>query len=394
MKKNKPALFVGFFLIGLLFARISYAQTSRLPDRFQLAQKLSPQDMQKAKDLMKGYFKKNSGSNNSSTDRSGSNLSVPTLIEKPSGFVPTPSQNNLDPSKLSTRDQMFIKVHMKLANKHFKKKDSARSIFELEQIFERAPTLASARFMRAVIAAREKDYPSAWRNIEIAIRGNPDDSKMQTFVERLKGVFPRPKNLPQIDGIYRKRPVCATQLAVDALERLFQEEQIAKINKVSFDGFKEEGGRVTGNLQVTGLKALPKDDLIKSLTTILGGQVTSKEGQDGGTSLQIEVEIPGLPLANPSIKPISGIPEFMKMISEETDVPIQESTETTPDSAGRVTGTYSIVARDLQYLNDFLRKIAPYASKYEISTLYPEFLSSRVVIKGEIQIVFHPQQTN
>ena len=400
MNKRFPsALAVLAGLVVLFPAAALNAESPAGEDRFQIAQKLSKEDMEKARKLMKGYFKNqgggSSGSSSGSSSRRGKNAAkVAAIIEKPTGFFPTPPAKNLDPKKMTTRDEMFVKVHMKLANKYFKRRDTDRAIHELEQIFERVPTLPGGRFMRAVIAARKKDYESAWRNIEIAQRGQPDDPNILKFIERLKGVFPRPKHLPQIEGVYRKRPECATKLAMDALERLFQEEFIAKANEIAFDGFTEQGDKVVGNLRVTGPRALPKGDFVSSLENMLGSEVKVKEEKDGGTALAIQVEIPKLPLKNPSAKPISGIPEFMKNISEETDVAVQESTESSPDSEGKVVGTYSIVARDLQFLNGFLRKIAPYATHYEIKKLYPDFLSSQVVLKGKVEIVFHTKASN
>ena len=103
------------------------------------------------------------------TSRPGSATKIP---ENLSGMVreisPQSRLIETGPLKLSEADQRYVAVHMKLANRHFARKDYEKANNEIDLVFTRDPSHPGARFMRAVISARLKKYDVAWYNVLFA----------------------------------------------------------------------------------------------------------------------------------------------------------------------------------------------------------------------------------
>lgn len=88
---------------------------------------------------------------------------------------------------IDIRDEADLKSGLR----HFGRNDYPAARDSLRQLLQRQPTHAHARFMMAVMAAREKQFGEAWKHIEIARRVSPGNKKIEAFIKRLQEVAPR-----------------------------------------------------------------------------------------------------------------------------------------------------------------------------------------------------------
>lgn len=382
-----------------------------------IARKFSPEEMEKAKKMMNQFLKKDgsgdgtgdggdgdsgdgsdsgsgdssdssgsgdSSSSDSSPSSAGGNTGSGESIDSQPMAEPEPSKKKTDPN-----DLMFAQAHMKLAKRHFGSKNFDRAKAELEQVLERVPEYPEARFMKAVIAAKEKNFVEAWRNIEVARQGAPDNKKVLEFIERLEKAYPKPDVLPDASPAARPAPTYASELAVDALEKLFSEKCVAgKLAAVECASIAEKDGTTMAQLKLEGTALLDPGEVRTALQTILGGKVGEPKTASGGQVLELEVELPKVPAKNPGAQSVSGLTEFLKGISEETDVAIQDSSESDPDANKQQTGTYTLAAKGIKNLNDFLRKVSPYAVEFTVNRFYSTVFAGKSIWKGEVKVLF------
>ncbi|OQA07349.1 MAG: hypothetical protein BWY66_01426 [bacterium ADurb.Bin374] len=106
-----------------------------------------------------------------------------------SGGPSTPTNPGTAAGKgaIDIRDEADLKAGLR----HFGRNDYPAARDSLRQLLQRQPAHAHARFMMAVMAAREKNFGEAWKHIEIARRVSPGNEKIETFIKRLKEVAPR-----------------------------------------------------------------------------------------------------------------------------------------------------------------------------------------------------------
>lgn len=432
----------GSFRLALLLAalRLLLPATAAmaappLGDRFEIA--LTPEEIAKAKKIADQYLKKKpagdsdvstgtgdgggdedggsgdgdgggDGDGDSSGGDSSSTGSGDSGGPAPAGVPKTPTSGESSPSlpgdsidsqpagdsqpakkKIDPADLMFAQAHMKLAKRAFANKNMDKAKDELKQIFDRVSDLAEARFMRAVIAAKEKDFLEAWRHIDIAQKSAPDNAKVKEFVDRLQKASPKPDVIPDAAPAARPAPTFAAQVAANGLELLFAEKVAAgKVTAAAVTGFAGQDGKVKARLLLEGSAALDAAEVKKSLESLLGGPAGEPKAASEGKTLEFEVEIAGQPLQNPKVTAVSGLGDFLKGVSEETDVAIQDSSETDPDADKHQTGTYTVAAKDIKTLNDFLQKIAPHCVGFEITRFYATTFASKAIWKGELKVVF------
>ncbi len=105
------------------------------------------------------------------------------------------------PKTASPEDKRHVLVHMKLANRHFSKKNYEKAIEEVNTVFERDPANSGGHFMSAVIAGRKKDYKTAWYHINIAKEKDSGNAKIDDFIKKLKTVSTEPEYTEWISGI-------------------------------------------------------------------------------------------------------------------------------------------------------------------------------------------------
>lgn len=312
------------------------------------------------------------------------NLSIPSQ----------PTSRTIDSSvtELSTSDKNYILVHMKNANRNFAGKRYNLALSSLENVFTRQPDHPGARFMRAVIAGRLKDHPTAWHNIMIAKEKDPQNPKILSFIEKLQTVSPRPAQMLGVPGIFRPLPVSASEKACDILEKFLQQQASQNITQISFNEFTSTGNSTWLTIALESSAPLGRDELISIFRTAAGGKVeaeTAETSENTDKSLRLKVEIPALGIDNKDAKPASDLREFVKSISEDVDVAISDTMESDAEK-GILDTTYEIAVRDFKTLNDFLRAVSPYARSFKILNMKLAYItgSQSIIWKCRVQVLY------
>ena len=341
-------------------------------------------DWKKLEQRAKEYQNKQSGGGNTEYGDKSVNITIPTQ----------PTGRNIDNSELilSDADQRYISVHMKLANRHFSRKNYPRAIEEVGLVFERQPDHAGGRFMRAVIAARLKDHVTAWHNITIARDKDPENAKIKSFVEKLNRVAPEPQKTVGVPGIFRPIPISASEKAFDVIERLLKDQSSHNIVNIDMEDYKSEGGSVWVQMKIACSSIVQKANIAAVLGKAGGGRTEILSGpppQGEEKILDIKFEIPGMSVENKEVKPAADLREFVKLIADETDVAISDTEERDGENKILET-TYEIAARDFKTLNDFFRKMSPYAVKFRLVSMKLAYLagSQNVIWRSRVQIFY------
>lgn len=288
---------------------------------------------------------------------------------------------------LSEADKRHITVHLKLANRHFSKKNYPKAIEETDLVFEREPDNAGARFMRAVIAGRLRDHQAAWFNILIAREKDQANPKIDTFINKLKTVAPEPTEPVWVQGVYRSIPVSGCEKAADVIERLLLDPVSHNITSLQTGDFTEEADKTVMPVQLECSSPPDKDAIVSLLKKAAGGDVTIKSGE--GNKLDLSVTIKGFGIENKNARPISDLQEFIKDLTEEVDVAISDTVER--EAENKILDiTYEISTRDFKTLNDFLRKISPYATRFRVQSLRLAYItgSQSIIWKCKVQVLY------
>ncbi|NCB39601.1 MAG: hypothetical protein EOM80_12635 [Erysipelotrichia bacterium] len=305
-----------------------------------------------------------------------------------------PAGRSMDTTEktLSEADKRHIAVHMKLANRHFMKKNYQKAIEEAELVFDREPDNQSGRFMRAVIAARLKEHLVAWHNITIARDKDPQNPKIATFIERLKTVSPEPVETPWVRGVFRQIPVSASEKTCDVIESLLLDPSSQNIVELNCMNISAEAGRVWVTLNLI-FSAAPDEnaivELLKKASSAEVELVSPASSSAEKKTLDIKFAINGMSVENASARPISDIREFVKSLSEEIDVAISDTEEREPENKLLET-VYEISVRDFKTLNDFLRKVSPYARTFKVQSLRLAYIagSQNLIWKSKVQVFY------
>lgn len=288
---------------------------------------------------------------------------------------------------LSEADKRHITVHMKLANRHFSKKNYDKAIEEVELVFEREPDNFGGRFMRAVIAGRLKDHQTAWHNIVIAREKDAANPKVASFIDKLKTVAPEPVNPRWVPGVFRSIPVSASEKACDIIERLLIDPVSQNIVNLTTGDYINEAGTVFLPLTLECSSAPDATAITAVLSKACGSEVTTTS--NASTTLGLKVAIKDLAIENPAVKPISDLSEFVKGLTEEIDVAISDTVER--EAENKVLDiTYEVSSRDFKTLNSFLRKVSPYAKHFRVLSMRLAYItgSQSIIWKCKIQVFY------
>ncbi|GAB4282429.1 MAG: hypothetical protein Kow0029_28000 [Candidatus Rifleibacteriota bacterium] len=288
---------------------------------------------------------------------------------------------------LSEKDIRHITVHMKLANRHFLRKNYSKAIDELESVFERKPDHSGGRFMRAVIAARKKDYLTAWQNILVAQEKDPNNAKIKSFIEKLSTKLAKPDKFVGVPGIYRPVPVSACEKAADVIEKFLKSMPSQYLTFFSTEELVSEGSDATMIMNMV-FSAPPDEEKILAVFKEATGEPAIRIDDKKDTKkLSVKFKLANLPIGNPSVKAVSELREFVKMIAEEADVALMDTIERDKENKVLET-TYEISARNFSSLNDFLRKASPYAHTYRVIELRLAYIkgSQNIIWKGKVRI--------
>lgn len=293
---------------------------------------------------------------------------------------------------LTKEDKRHCKGHMKLANRHYLKKDYDKSIKSLNKVFERQPDIAGGRFMRAIIAARKKNYLTAWQNIMMAKSKDPTNKLIISFISKLEKVNPKPQNLRMVEGIYRPSPTYACEMLSDVFERILQEKVSENITSILVNNFESIRDNTIIRIHINSSAAIPEEELSKKLELFSYGSVKEKRLDDKKKSFDFKLDLGNIPLKNKNVRPVAGLREFLKFATDKTDIAISDSIER--DGENKILHcTYSISVKHYKNLADFFRMVSPYAHSFKVNSLKLAFVpnSSETMWVGKIEVAFQTE---
>jgi hypothetical protein len=325
------------------------------------------------------------------TSRPGSAVKLPENLSGIVGEI-TPQSRIIEtgPTELSEADQRYVAVHMKLANRHFSRKDYEKANNEIDLVFTRDPSHSGARFMRAVISARLKKYDIAWYNVLVAKEKGDANQKIKDFIEKLKTVAKEPVSPVWVKGIYRSVPISACEKITDIIESLLKTPVSQNITEISFGDYISSTKVgipiqfVFSNLSETNSFT---GDFKKAINNVANVNLTQEKFEE--KSLSYNFEISDLPLTNTKAVPVKDLQEFIKGINEEIDVAISDYEEYEPAN-GVMRVNYKISVRNFSVLNDFLRVISPYAEKFVFKSVKLSSVvgSTSIIWKTELSVYY------
>lgn len=342
-----------------------------LSQRIILAQKISNRQIDQLKEQFKDKLP-------------GRDKAVEALTEA----VPTGRDPELTARTLTDSDKLHCEFRMRLANRHFKQENYTRAIEELNSVFSVMPEHPRGRFMRAVIAARQKDYLTSWHSIRIAKEGAPDDKLVDELIKRLETVHPEPTPPPWVVGAAREIPTHASEMAVDLMERIFRDGVSRNINAIGMQPITESAGQAWVAMRFEGSSPVNSETLVALIKKLIGGEIKNVQIGNDSKEVKLEIQLPGLSAGNSSARPIATAREVIESFANEADVVIRDTAERLPDEQKRIETKYSIATRTLFNLNNFLRRLSPYSHHYYIDALRLVNMAGQVVWRGDITVVF------
>jgi len=293
---------------------------------------------------------------------------------------------------LTTKDKRHCKVHMKLANRHFLKKNYDRSIKELNKVFERQPDIAGGRFMRAIIAGRTKNYLTAWQNIMMAKAKDPQNELITSFIKKLATVYPKPNNMRMVEGIYRPSPTYASEMLIDVFERILQEKVSENITSILVNKFEIIRGNVIVRINIEASSAIQDAELSEKIESYSYGSVKEKRLDNKGKSFDFKLDLGNIASKNAKVRPVSGLQEFLKIVTDKTDIAISDSIER--DGENKILHcSCDISVRSFKSLADFFRMVSPYTHSFKVNSLKLAFVpnSSNTMWIGKIEAAFQTE---
>lgn len=307
---------------------------------------------------------------------------------KPAGPLSVADMQQADDGPLNDNDKAYVKAHWINAKRNYKKKNYDRALEEITNILGVDKKHGESYLMRASILAMRKSFLDCWRALEKAKKFLPGDAKVGKFEETLSKASPKPDGLAD-EGTSVARPPAkfASQAVLDAVENLFADRSTtAKVSNFANGAAVEADGKVSCPFTFSGNESLDADTLEKKLKEVSRGEVKDKKPKNDGKSVDMVLTISGLPVKNPDVKPLKDITEFMKIISEETDVKIDKSEEGNIEPDKVMTGTYTLLARGISDINTFLHKLSPHTESYFLEKMELTSINSQVLWKGNAKI--------
>ena len=291
------------------------------------------------------------------------------------------------PKTTSPEDKRHVLVHMKLANRHFSKKNYEKAIEEVNSVFERDPANSGGHFMSAVIAGRKKDYKTAWYHISIAKEKDSGNTKIDDFINKLKTVSSKPDYPEWISGIYNGIQTDASDRTFDLLEKLLLDECTQNITKIETTDYTNESDNCS--LEVT-FKARDQFDSDKIVSVLKRDNPTGVNVvESSNKNLKVKLTYKQIKSVKTDAKPISNINDFINDLMEALpEVAISNNDEGEPND-GVQEIIYEISSREFSSLNQFIRKLSPYATKYILQSMELAYIpgSQSTIWKAKIKVL-------
>ncbi len=316
------------------------------------------------------------------------NSALGDLIQK------APEKRDLEMMKrpLTKENIRHCQGQMINANRNFRKKNYDKAQTYLDKVFDVQPDHSGARFMRAVISARKNDYKTAWLNIIIAEEKDPKNPKIQAFVKKLESVSPRPKILMAVYGIYRPMPVSACEMASDLIERILQEKFSEPFTNISTEEFISEGTSVWVPLIIKSSEPIDESLLTSTIKKVTQFDVKDSKLADDKKSINLKFEVRDLPILNQNFRPVAGYRDYIKIVSEETDMAISNTAERDLENK-KLECTYDFSVRTYKNLNDFFRKLSPYSHKFRVVSIKLDYIPNKkdIIWKGKAVVLLQTE---
>ncbi len=332
-------------------------------------------DLEKLKEKAKEYTDGKGGS-------SGKKLEDLAVEPPNSRFIDTATKT------LSEEDKRHILVHMKLANRHFSKKNYDKAQEEVNKVFERDSSHAGGHFMLAVIAGRMKEHLPAWYHITIAKEKDGNNKKIDDFITKLKTVSSEPESPKWVSGIYNGIETDASERIFDLLEKLLLDECSQNITSIESSDYQKQSGDKT-NIELTfkARESLPCDKIINNLKNSNKTGITATENTPKNLKLSVNIDFSS---ENPNPKAIKGINDFINDLTEEMSEIAISNTEEGEPNGGFQEIIYEISVRDFTSLNKFMRKISPFASKYILQSMNLAYVpgTQSTMWKAKIKVIY------
>ena len=361
---------VVFLLLSFFIPKNCFAQ------KFDKKQ-LENLDKDQLNKLAGKYF----GSKNSGKSKSKPEDRIKKMIElKPENRFIESSE-----PELSNSDKMYITMHMKLANKHFKKKEYDKAESEISNVLARQPSHGGAHFMKAVISARKKQYNKAWYYILIAKDKDSNQAKISSFISKLSTVLKEPTSPSWVKGIYRGIPSSACDKYCDIIESFLKTQTSQYVSSIAIKDFTDSN-KASIPITIIFIPNAPDSNEIKkafqdsSNVSITGDSVS-------GNKWTATFNISDLQVENANAVPIKDLKYFIEEINEDIDVAINDTEELEPNG-DTMEVKYKISVRTFSVLNDFLRTISPYAKKYIVSDITLGTVGNSVIWKTAVSVVY------
>ena len=301
-----------------------------------------------------------------------------------------PKSRFIDPTpiSLSGEDKRHILVHMKLANRHFSKKNYDKAKEEVDKVFQRDSSHSGGHFMLAVIAGRHKDYLPAWYHITIAKEKDNGNNKIEDFIKKLKTVSTQPSTPQWIPGVYKGIETNASERTFDILEKLLSDECSQNITYLENSDYQNKSGNKSSSTLI--LKARDQFDqnkIISLLKNINNSDVSVEENSNNNLKITLTYNIAS---EKNDAKAITGINEFINDLTEEMpEIAVSNIDEGEPTN-GYQEIIYDISCREFSSLNQFMRRISPFASKYILQSMDLGYIpgSQSTIWKAKVKILY------
>lgn len=291
------------------------------------------------------------------------------------------------PKTLSEEDKRHVKVHMKLANRHFLKKDYNKAKEEVQKVFSRDPGNSGGHFMLAVIAGRQKQHEEAWYHIEIAKEKDSSNNKIDDFIAKLKTVSQKPV-CKWVPGIYYGIPVCSSEKSFDILDKLLSDQCSQNITKIECSDFNNRENKTAQEITFSAIESFASDKIVSLLKNVNNNQLVTVEKSSNKLKVTLTQDTAG---NNSSAKAIKNINDFInELVEDMPEVAVLPRDEAEPAN-GAQDITYEVSSRDFTSINKFFRQISPFALKYYIQTMDLAYIpgkQSEVIWKAIIKVTY------
>lgn len=319
-----------------------------------------------------------------------------------------------DEAKVSEKDRQFCETRFQSAKKNFQEKKFAEALEDLKQIFRFVPNHPEAHYMKAILEAKRKNFPEAWRDVEFAEKKLAADPKFKEFVDRLQkassrpgdkppSVTPKPTPKPTSPPPPASEPIAvppspapngpaptfADEMVLDIAERFFADKAMVAFFtegsgevelKMKLETLVEDGnfqGRITA---ISAEKPVDKEPLQKRLKDSLGGaELKNAIVSEDNKSVVFSLGMKELPAENPAPKIMAEMSPMVKEKAEKANILVEEVADQRPGVV-----VFRAEASDMRELNAFVRSLSAGAVNFAVDELRFQQKEGKIPVKANL----------